>query len=112
MQIKQIFLIAIFFSAAIHADEQIEPNQTDKNTIILTSGLTEINIGNQISYFVDPDGKFRIEDMQIPDVQNKFLPTNAETPNFGFRTEVYYKKVSSGNYMKNVNLEIKQFLYK
>lgn len=79
--------------------------------VILEEGRQKYILGLNLDILEDSAGKWRIEDIVVPNFSPEFQPSNKETPSFGYTTSVYWVRFSIENLSnegRELLLELKQ----
>ncbi|MCP4131428.1 MAG: SpoIIE family protein phosphatase [bacterium] len=78
-------------------------------TLHLEKKFKSYALGKNLDILEDPKGKLSIDDVTTPELSHKFVPSQKETPNFGFSGSVYWVRTAIANSAgkaKEVLLEI------
>lgn len=83
-----ILLAAAGFPLLIQAQEHDNPPHP--LPVILTDAQGEYPLGRHLEILEDPTGKLTIEQVASPEYDGRFVPSQNETPNFGYTSSAYW----------------------
>ncbi|MFN2188945.1 MAG: 7TM-DISM domain-containing protein [Candidatus Promineifilaceae bacterium] len=73
-------------SAQVTASSSLEP-------VVLTDDQDKYSLGLHLEILEDPSGEWTIEDVTSPEFDSRFVPSEAEAPNYGFSKSVYWVRL-------------------
>jgi len=82
-----LLILGVVLGASPLTASALEPVLVDEN-------LTKMSLGLHLEYLEDPTGELTLEDVQSPEMADKWVKSEAEMPNFGFTDSAYWFQVS------------------
>jgi PAS domain S-box-containing protein len=64
--------------------------QSKPQLLVLTAAQGEYPLGRRLDILEDPGGQLTIEQVASPEYERQFMPSQSETPNFGYTDSAYW----------------------